>query len=1644
MPLDDPWDWSTELVQSSFVHEFLPAYAVLIPGSKLPDLTKFATDLAELKCTGQSLLLNVDLALLRSECAIACLDTRRTICNAIEVLQSASPGYAASRRLPQISALLHTTLHAKSDSPSAANVPSPQQRLPVDISPGDSLQPSPAVLALAVATETTISSRQNETSVTDAAGKKHRRLVLPQTESASKEANNSRAFNPSSESIGNDTYLRGTAFSIDSLIYGDTPTGAATLETPHADEDDDTMSIVNLSSDHCRGDIKYVYSQISYLMRSAKSRTVSHQGRKTWALFPYRSNVRAEGIPRSLTIFPKLDQDSSGIRVTEHELDHSPPVMALLSNGDHVAISSEDGLSPQHATAVPDKEIAMDDFTDNESEADSAHEREMEEDRQFDIKLKSAVLTREQASDIIDDQIAIYAEDWRDQVLPDLEETKAYGVWRKAGTGRKARERHLGALQQALQHLASRLTLLKDHLLDSQWKAEKEILGPCAALEPTVVDLERRTWELEVCQRTQIPRRSKTHVNTGRAQKTKSSLQNDANDDGFIVPDTESHAHVEPDDSPHGIVNPFIEDEISPASSAHDASAIDTQAAHGDGEDNKVDAVAEVEKADDPVPNDTESIITEPSPPPSVTESAPVSPHVTSPPPSASIMDPVVIDDDDYDFPSPEMLLSQVPTKREASAEESVPKRQKLPMSSPIDAIAISSDESPSPKKVTPRRRKFKIFPKHEVPPEKANGHDIDEWTYDNLLISGDRKRLLMKLLYGMQASELESLAHYFLKPRPRDIADKLVFVLANAIKQNAAIATDIEGLNSAKLYTCWFACDHNYWDRPLDVEAITAPNAADIQAFCDFVVQSLPRLQRMLARLKSSDEDVELDGAEANEDVIISSARKRAVKVDQGAKAARNVAHARMTQFEQHSAGANALMNQSQTSADGGRGVLVNVTKTANEPGIYISDILSRRLKHHQIEGVLFMWREVIESNERRGDGCLLAHTMGLGKTAQAITLLMLIQDAGDEKKTRRLMHKDLYPLKALILCPPGLISNWVQELKKWTQGHRCFNIYVLDSSVNHKGSRIATLEAWDADGGILLIGYPLFRKLVGSVTGDEGDEPAKSKPNKLNGAELADVRRILFESANIVIADEAQNVKNAAGSLNRTVNRIKTTRRVALSGTPLSNNILELYTLLSWASPNYLGSPREFRARYAEPIEAGLWADSLVSERRKGLRMQKLLQHETDPKVHRREYNVLKDSLLAKTEFVLFVPLTDIQRRVYDQFMFLIGEGMSGVAEVSRMQLFGWLSILTLLCNHPEAFRAKIEALLAGMTGSQASATVKEILIRATLEGQSPPGQEDEPEILQLSELKMSETAVRDLLAIIPRNVTPEMSYKIPATRDIIRLAKLAGDKVLLFSQSIPTLNCLERILGQMAIRLGRMDGSMMMAKRNELLADFKKGACDVLLISTRAGGLGLNIQEANRVIIFDFGFNPTWEAQAIGRAYRLGQKKNVFVYRFVVGGTFEEKLYNQGLFKSSLSARVVDSRKPERRAARRIGDWIVPPNDVPQMDINVEGGKDPKVMDVMIGNQSAKTYDYNIRDIKTMETLTQEVEEPLNEEETREVTELLAMYRAQQEGRLSGAAYQVPTNDMGQGYAAPDITRPDLSQAHYMASQRAEVMR
>jgi SNF2 family DNA or RNA helicase len=665
-------------------------------------------------------------------------------------------------------------------------------------------------------------------------------------------------------------------------------------------------------------------------------------------------------------------------------------------------------------------------------------------------------------------------------------------------------------------------------------------------------------------------------------------------------------------------------------------------------------------------------------------------------------------------------------------------------------------------------------------------------------------------------------------------------------------------------------------------------------------------------------------------------------------------------------------------------------------EPIVYLDPKIGGKVKAHQVDGIRFMWRElIIDANKQ---GCLLAHTMGLGKTMQVISVLVTIAQSfkSPDAGIRKQIPLDLHGLKALILCPPSLIDNWYEEILMWRPDRTVLGEIYKITQRSKIADRVQDIGQWASTGGILIISYDMFRGLIANKA--QTGRSAERRP--LSDVDHTAVQEHLLNHPNIIVADEAHKMKNSEAGISQVTSRFKSTRRIALTGSPLANNLDEYFAMIDWIAPDYLGSKDQFRSKYAIPIAEGLWNDSDIFDRRTSLRKLHVLKKNLDPKISRADITAIADDLPPKTEFFITVPLTKLQIKAYDLYVTaLLGGDEARIAGNARM--WDWLAILSLLCNHPSTFLTKLDDRLYGHGKRAPKRKIKTVTTTDDVEGAGLPTD------IELADAGLSSEMIEQQRKIF-RKVEesgiddPILSHRSQIVCDIIELAVLAGDKVLLFSHSIPTLNYLEGTISSLGHSTCRLDGGTKVAERQDAVKDFNKESApyNVFFISTKAGGLGLNLQGANRVILFDYGFNPIWEEQAIGRAYRLGQRKPVFVYRLRAGGTFEEVIYNKAVFKTQLSARVVDKKNPMRYASKKATDYLFPVKDVVQEDLGQYHGKDPSVLDRIL---SKSNY---IRDITLTETFQkEELDESLTAEEAKQADDEL---KDEQEKRRGPSAY------------------------------------
>lgn len=444
--------------------------------------------------------------------------------------------------------------------------------------------------------------------------------------------------------------------------------------------------------------------------------------------------------------------------------------------------------------------------------------------------------------------------------------------------------------------------------------------------------------------------------------------------------------------------------------------------------------------------------------------------------------------------------------------------------------------------------------------------------------------------------------------------------------------------------------------------------------------------------------------------------------------------------------------------------------------------------LRPYQLTGfnwLTFLWRHNL--------GGILADDMGLGKTLQA---LALIEYARNESV------RDAPP-PFLVVAPTSVVPNWLTEAQRFTPNLRIVGI--TDTQAK-SGVAVAALAA-EAD--VVVTSYTLFRLDTAAYGGQEWSG---------------------------LILDEAQFVKNRATRAHQCVRDLVAPFKLAITGTPMENNLMELWSLFAIVAPGLFPSARKFAEDYQRPIERQ-GADDQLDKLRRRIR----------PLMMRRTKEIVAKDLPAKQEQELRIELDPKHRKIYDTFL-----------QRERQKLLGLL----------EDFDRNKVAVFRSLT-----------LLRM---------------------LSLDASLVDEKYASVP-------SRKLGVLFEQLDDVLSEGHRSLVFSQFTSFLKKAAAELDERGIEYCYLDGST--RRRAEVIERFKSGKAPVFLISLKAGGFGLNLTEADYCFLLDPWWNPATEAQAVDRTHRIGQTRNVMVYRMVSAGTIEEKVMALKGKKAKLFASVMN---------------------------------------------------------------------------------------------------------------------------------------
>nr|KYP74497.1 Transcriptional regulator ATRX [Cajanus cajan] len=660
--------------------------------------------------------------------------------------------------------------------------------------------------------------------------------------------------------------------------------------------------------------------------------------------------------------------------------------------------------------------------------------------------------------------------------------------------------------------------------------------------------------------------------------------------------------------------------------------------------------------------------------------------------------------------------------------------------------------------------------------------------------------------------------------------------------------------------------------------------------------------------------DDAEL-GEETKRKIAIEKERQERLKSLRGQFSASSV--------EMSSDGCNGNLPEGATVevlGDALAGYIVNVVREKGEEAVRIPPSISAKLKAHQIAGIRFMWENIIQSIRKvksgdKGLGCILAHTMGLGKTFQVIAFLYTAMRC-----------VELGLRTALIVTPVNVLHNWRQEFLKWRPSElKPLRVFMLEDVSRDR--RAELLAKWRSKGGVFLIGYTAFRNL--------------SFGKHVKDRNMArEICHALQDGPDILVCDEAHMIKNTKADVTQALKQVKCQRRIALTGSPLQNNLMEYYCMVDFVREGFLGSSHEFRNRHFQnPIENGQHTNSTLIDVKIMNQRSHILYEQLKGFVQRMDMNVVKKDLPPKTVFVITVKLSPLQRKLYKRFLDVHGFTTQVHPEMLRKRcFFAGYQALARIWNHPGILQ---------LTKEVKDYVKHEDAVENFLVDDSSSDENSDFNVLAGEKMKYA----NDLLQrkddngfflkgwwndLLHGKIYKELDHsgKMVLLMEILTMSSDVGDKVLVFSQSIPTLDLIELYLSRIPRRgkrgkfwkkgkdWYRLDGRTESSERQKLVERFneplnKRVKCT--LISTRAGSLGINLHAANRVVIVDGSWNPTYDLQAIYRSWRYGQTKPVFAYRLLAHGTMEEKIYKRQVTKEGLAARVVDRQQVHRTISK-----------------------------------------------------------------------------------------------------------------------------
>ncbi|XP_055489553.1 DNA repair and recombination protein RAD54B isoform X1 [Leucoraja erinacea] len=521
----------------------------------------------------------------------------------------------------------------------------------------------------------------------------------------------------------------------------------------------------------------------------------------------------------------------------------------------------------------------------------------------------------------------------------------------------------------------------------------------------------------------------------------------------------------------------------------------------------------------------------------------------------------------------------------------------------------------------------------------------------------------------------------------------------------------------------------------------------------------------------------------------------------------------------------------------------------------VVVDPYLTIHFRPHQRDGVIFLYECIMGMRASGRFGAILADEMGLGKTLQCIALIWTLMRQGPYGNKPAIK-------KTLVVTPGSLVKNWVREFQKWL-GLERLKVFAVDQ--DHKIEEFITSPLYP----VLIISYEMLLRCRDPI------------------------QNLQF---NLLICDEGHRLKNSSIKTSTAILSLSCEKRVILTGTPIQNDLQEFYSLVEFVNPGVLGSSSTYKKIYEEPIIRSQQPSAAKDEKQLGEERATELCRLTGLFILRRTQDIINNYLPPKTEWIIFCRPAALQLELYHKLLSsrAVKSFLQGKLDSSLHLIC--IGLLKKLCNHP--------TLLFNTIKQHEKDSVK-------------------PDIDQ----QLETSPYRDLTSIFPMSYQPDAliannSGKLNVLKDLLAgiHAMSSAERVVLVSNYTQTLDILQEMCNLFGYSYTRLDGHTPVSHRQQIVESFNSRHNEkfIFLLSSKAGGVGLNLIGASRLILYDIDWNPANDVQAMARIWRDGQRRPVHTYRLLTTGTIEEKIYQRQISKQSLSGAVVDMKKKREHAS------------------------------------------------------------------------------------------------------------------------------